>query len=277
MGIDRRKFVKVAGLATLGLTAHNPLVATASEALKEAGKEEIKCAPGCVCAPPLTTLPENITRAAMVIDLKTCREHPDCNVCIDACHHVHNVPDYPDTKTEIKWIWKEHFNHAFPEVSHNYTEEHVKHSNGLLLCNHCDNPPCVKVCPTNATFKRESDGIVMMDWHRCIGCRYCIAGCPYGSRSFNFSEPKKYFAEKGMKPQPDFPMRERGVVEKCTFCDERLARGEWPACVEACPHNCITFGDLDNPKDPVRELLQHNFTIRRKSGLGTQPEVYYIV
>ena len=117
----------------------------------------------------------------------------------------------------------------------------------------------------------------MMDWHRCIGCRYCIAACPYGSRSFNYTEPKKYFTDKGAKLNPEFPARTRGVVEKCTFCEERLARGQWPACVESCSHKALKFGDLDNPDDPIRRILEKEFTIRRKPGLGTQPEVYYIL
>ena len=87
----------------------------------------------------------------------------------------------------------------------------------LVLCNHCDNPPCARVCPTEATWKRD-DGIVMMDWHRCIGCRYCIAACPYGSRSFNWQRP----AAASRQADPDYPTRTKGVVEKCTFCDERL-------------------------------------------------------
>ncbi len=276
MSIDRRKFVKVASLAVLGLAARPPVLALAEEVLKDTAESE-GCGASCSCWGRALHPPENASRWAMVVDLKTCREYPDCNACIDACHQTHNVPDYPNPKDELKWIWKEHFGHAFPAAEHEYLEERVKHSNALLLCNHCDSPPCVKVCPTQATWKREKDGIVMMDWHRCIGCRYCIAACPYGSRSFNYREPKKFFSEEGIKPQPDFPMRTRGVVEKCTLCEERLARGLWPSCVEACPHNCLTFGDLDNADDPVRKLLHDNFSLRRKSGLGTQPEVYYIV
>lgn len=270
MGMDRRKFIKFAGFTAMGLAAAPSIKSLAEE-----------CCEGCI--EPCAALeraphpPAEAKRWAMVIDLRICREHPDCDECIKACHHTHNVPDYPNPKDEVKWIWKEHFSHSFPEMDHQFITEHVKHSSALLLCNHCVNPPCVKVCPTKSTFKREKDGIVMMDWHRCIGCRYCIAACPYGSRSFNYREPKRFFAEQGIQPQPDFPARTRGVVEKCTFCEERLARGQWPSCVEVCPHNAMTFGDLDNARDPVRKVLEENFTIRRKPGLGTEPEVYYIV
>jgi molybdopterin-containing oxidoreductase family iron-sulfur binding subunit len=131
----------------------------------------------------------------------------------------------------------------------------------------------VRVCPTKATWKRESDGIVMMDWHRCIGCRYCVVGCPYGSRSFNWRDPRPFIEETNT----EYPTRTRGVVEKCTFCDSRLDHGQMPACVEACKHGALVFGDLEDPDSEVRKLLSEHFTLRRKPALGTQPEVYYIV
>jgi molybdopterin-containing oxidoreductase family iron-sulfur binding subunit len=148
----------------------------------------------------------------------------------------------------------------------------MQHEEVLVFCNHCHNPPCTRVCPTQATWKRE-DGIVMMDWHRCIGCRYCIVACPYGSRSFNWRDPRPSIKEI----QAEFPTRSRGVVEKCTFCDERLATGRLPACVEACKNRCLLFGDLEDADSPVREILRTRHAIRRKPGLGTQPEVYYLV
>jgi molybdopterin-containing oxidoreductase family iron-sulfur binding subunit len=100
-----------------------------------------------------------------------------------------------------------------------------------------------------------------------------VAACPYGSRSFNYRDPRPHID----KIQPDFPTRARGVVEKCTFCDERLTRGQLPACVEACKHGALVFGDLEDAESDVRRLLRENFTLRRKASLGTQPEVYYIV
>ena len=277
MSIDRRKFIKFAGLTAAGIAAAPPLKLLGKDKplLAEEGYEESGEASVEIQRAPHP--PADVKRWAMVIDLKTCREHPDCSECTKACHLTHNVPDYSDSKDEVKWIWKEHFSHSFIESDHPYVTEHVKHSDAILLCNHCDNPPCVRVCPTQATWKREQDGIVMMDWHRCIGCRYCIAACPYSSRSFNYRDPRKYFEEKGIKPQSDFPTRTKGVVEKCTLCEERLARGQWPSCVLACPYNAMVVGDLDNPQDPVRRLLSERFTIRRKPGLGTQPEIYYIV
>ena len=140
-----------------------------------------------------------------------------------------------------------------------------------LACNHCENPACVRVCPTKATFRRH-DGIVVMDYHRCIGCRYCMAGCPFGARSFNFMDPRPAIAETN----PTFPTRMRGVVEKCTFCSERLAVGQMPLCVEASEGG-IAFGDLADKDSSVRKLLAENFTLRRKPTLGTEPSVYYIL
>jgi Fe-S-cluster-containing dehydrogenase component len=135
----------------------------------------------------------------------------------------------------------------------------------------------VRVCPTQATWKRD-DGIVMMDMHRCIGCRYCMAACPYGSRSFNWKNPwENADGTKQAVPNPQFPTRTRGVVEKCNLCSERLARGEIPKCVEACRHGALTFGDASDPTSEVRKLLASRYSIRRKVHLGTEPHVFYLV
>jgi len=141
----------------------------------------------------------------------------------------------------------------------------------LLLCNHCDNPPCVRVCPTQATWRRD-DGIVMMDYHRCIGCRYCMAACPYGSRSFNWRDPVPYVKEINL----DYPTRTKGVVEKCDFCEERLALGLQPACVEACKTGALTFGEI-KPGTDIQRVLSQGYSLTRKTQLGTRPQVYYMV
>ncbi|MFP4237312.1 MAG: sulfate reduction electron transfer complex DsrMKJOP subunit DsrO, partial [Desulfonatronovibrio sp.] len=137
--------------------------------------------------------------------------------------------------------------------------------------NHCDNPPCVKVCPTKATFKRD-DGIVLMDFHRCIGCRFCMAGCPYGSRSFNFYDPRNFLEET----DPEYPTRTKGVVEKCEFCAHRLEKGQMPACVEVS-EGTILFGDLDDPSSDVSKALKKRYSLVRKPKLGTGPNVYYLI
>ncbi len=209
-------------------------------------------------------------RWAMVIDTRKMNDPRLQKKVIEACHSRHNVPDIEGPQ-EIKWIWTDSYDHTFPEQLNNYPAQTLTDRRFLLLCNHCENPPCVRVCPTQATFKRD-DGIVVMDYHRCIGCRFCMAGCPYGARSFNFSDPQEYVKT----PNPKFPMRMRGVVEKCTFCSEQLAKGELPYCVQASEGG-ILFGDLNDPASDVRKALLSAISIRRKPSLGTQPGVYYIL
>jgi molybdopterin-containing oxidoreductase family iron-sulfur binding subunit len=205
----------------------------------------------------------------MAIQAEKCP--PGCTICIDACHSVHNVPAFGNSKDEIKWIGREPFPRAFSGEEHDHLEK-VAGWRFPVLCNHCANPPCVRVCPTQATFKRP-DGIVAMDYHRCIGCRFCMAACPYGSRSMNFRDPRPAIKEIN----PDFPTRTKGVVEKCNFCAERLAVGKLPACVTACPYQALIFGDLHDPQSDLRKVLAANFTIRRKPALGTQPQIYYVL
>jgi len=213
----------------------------------------------------------NARQWAMVIDTRMFESAADLEPLIEACHKIHNVPSIDHPRHEIKWIWEEEFKHAFPSQELRFLPERIEHLPFLVLCNHCEDPPCVRACPTKATFKRE-DGIVLMDFHRCIGCRFCMAACPYGSRSFNFRDPRPFIKETNLK----FPTRMKGVVEKCNFCAERLAVGQMPACVEAS-NGALTFGDLEDPESDVRKLLSENFTIRRKQALGTGPAVYYII
>jgi molybdopterin-containing oxidoreductase family iron-sulfur binding subunit len=189
-------------------------------------------------------------------------------VCSDACHRAHNVPTIPDRSREVKWIWKAPFKKVFPESEY----VAIKDVDVPVFCNHCANPSCVRVCPTGATWKRE-DGIVMMDWHRCIGCRYCVAACPYGSRSFNWVDPRPHV--KALRG--DFPTRTTGVVEKCNLCEERLAKGEPPACVAVCPEQALLFGNLRDPGSPVRAALAARPGWRRRPELGTEPAVFYLL
>jgi molybdopterin-containing oxidoreductase family iron-sulfur binding subunit len=209
-------------------------------------------------------------RWAMAIDTQKCLRKEGCTKCLEACHQVHNVPHFADPRREVKWIWKEPFRNVFPSQQSEYSS--LANAPVMVLCNQCEQPPCVRVCPTRATWKRE-DGIVMMDWHRCIGCRYCIAGCPYGSRSFNWLDPRPQIP----RINPEFPTRVKGVVEKCNFCEERLAKGQAPACVESCPEKALVFGNLHDPGSEVRKLIGARYTIRRKPELGTRPGVFYIV
>lgn len=253
--ITRRGFLKLAGIFALGLG-----VKPAISVLASTGQSAVSTDPRALVG----------KRWAMVVNVKKCRDN--CTDCITACHRTHNVPQFNNPKDEVKWIWKEPFEKAFPSQAHEYLEDDSKSRHFPVFCNQCENPPCVRVCPTKATWKRE-DGIVMMDFHRCIGCRFCMAACPYGSRSLNWRDPRPFIKEIN----PAFPTRMKGVVEKCNFCAERLARGLKPACVEACKEGALVFGDLEDPDSEVRKLLRSNHAIQRKPELGTKPKVYYIV
>ncbi len=257
MKTSRRDFLKTAGLCagaalaapTLGLAAQTPGEGT--------------------FAVPEDAL--SARRWAMVIDARKMADPGLQSAVIRACHSYHNVPSITGPQ-EVKWLWTDKYAAVFPEQASNYPAKAVAERPYLLLCNHCENPPCVRVCPTQATFKRP-DGIVAMDYHRCIGCRFCMAGCPYGARSFNFSDPHAYVKN----PNMTFPMRMRGVVEKCTFCSDLLAKGQQPRCVTASKGGML-FGDLADEHSTVRRALAVNpSAIRRKPSLGTQPGVYYLL
>jgi len=255
MRIDRRTLLSLTGLSLLGGTA-----------------KKVAGALGLAAEPGPSAQPLRARRWAMVIDLPKCLKDESCTKCISACHRLHNVPHIADTRHEVKWIWKASFEKAFSSQENAYIAETLHGKQVPVFCNHCSDPPCVRVCPTQATWKRE-DGVVMMDWHRCIGCRYCMVACPYGSRSFNWEDPRAHLTELN----PDFPTRTTGVVEKCTLCYERLDKGQLPACVEACPEKAMVFGDLDDPESEVRQRLRERYSIRRTPELGTQPEIYYLV
>jgi len=145
-----------------------------------------------------------------------------------------------------------------------------------MLCMHCQNPECVRVCPTGASYKRE-DGIVDIDQDKCIGCGSCILACPYDARTKLFGiEP--YYPERGFTPceqalNPGHPI---GVVGKCDFCASRLAEGKEPACVQACPAKARHFGDLDNPNSEASKLVARRNAKQLLPDLGTEPSVYYI-
>ncbi|PIE58999.1 MAG: 4Fe-4S ferredoxin [Desulfobulbus propionicus] len=278
MDKKRRNFLKLAGLSTLaglGGTAvvdrlvagtHPPVAESAGgHATEHAESKEKHAAHGA---------PKTGKRYGMVIDTRKFHEDPSLGEKVTrACIQAHNIPEFPETKDAIKWIWMVDYENSFPNKSHLYKDEATEEHQVPVLCNHCDNPPCVRACPTKATFKNK-DGLVIMDFHRCIGCRFCMAACPYGMRSFNWRNPRDFIKEVNR----DFPTRMRGVVEKCNFCAERIGVGIKPACVEACGDSgAMVFGDLNDPHSEVRKMLKDNYTIQRKPSLGTHPSVFYIV
>jgi Fe-S-cluster-containing dehydrogenase component len=144
-----------------------------------------------------------------------------------------------------------------------------------VACQQCEDSPCTDVCPTGATWK-EPDGIVVIDYDWCIGCRYCMASCPYGARHFNWGEPNIPSEEVN----PDMHLlgnrpRRAGVVEKCTFCIQRVRKGRYPACVEACPVGARKFGNLLDPDSEMRYLMANKRTFVLKSDLKTRPKFFY--
>lgn len=204
---------------------------------------------------------------AMVIDQSKCT---GCNYCTLACQ-AHN-----DVNPEIQW--------------NKVTEQTTLAGHKVFLarpCMHCENAPCVEVCPVKASYYRD-DGIVMMDYDRCIGCRYCQVACPYDARSFNW---EAFTGNNPAVPEwgnPEVERRPRGVPEKCSFCYQRLDRGlslglipgvdpdATPACVVACPTGARMFGDLNDPESNVSKALRENASYRLREDLGTKPRVYYL-
>ncbi len=146
-----------------------------------------------------------------------------------------------------------------------------------VQCLQCENPPCVAACPVKATWK-EVDGIVVIDYNWCIGCRFCLAACPYWARHFNWSEP--VIPKEEINPVTHYLSnrpRPRGVMEKCTFCLQRTRKGKMPACQEACPNGARVFGNLLDPESEIRYVLENKTVFRLKEELNTEPKFWYFV
>jgi molybdopterin-containing oxidoreductase family iron-sulfur binding subunit len=225
---------------------------------------------GALSLPLLTACDANVAsedsplagrKWGMVIDLSKCQS--DCTACLDACRHENNVAFHNDKRWDIHWIRKVNIRKR--------DSEDPEEKSVLMLCNHCEHPPCAQVCPVQATYKR-ADGIVVVDHHRCIGCRYCMVACPYNARFFNYKENEEW-------PNTDFPKRSHGVAESCNFCAHRLDQGELPACVEACEAmeiRALHFGNLNDPESEVSEIVASEPVKRIRADLGTEPKVYYL-
>jgi molybdopterin-containing oxidoreductase family iron-sulfur binding subunit len=219
----------------------------------------------------------------MVIDQNRC---VGCWTCAVGCKEINNEP--------LGYWW----NRVLTTTPNQSTAAEAPASNAIdvphgvfpnvdlaylpVACQHCNDAPCVKVCPVGATFRRE-DGTVLVDYDRCIGCRYCMAACPYGVRIFNWGDAEYapggtvgYGQDYSTDGRRVFTAeRPRGVVEKCTFCVERIDAGEQPFCVEVCPIRARIFGDRNDPNSEVSQLIENGAT-QLLPELGTDPSVYYV-
>jgi len=202
----------------------------------------------------------------MVIDLAKCKNE---RACMKSCQNAHQLK---------------------PEQHHINVLEMHDEANGLRYympkpCQHCDNPPCVSVCPVDATFKRQ-EGIVLVDNERCIGCRFCVAACPYSARSFNWTEPKdaEKYKDVAYNMELNVPQK-KGTVTKCAFSADQVREGMLPYCVSACPNGVYYFGDSNedlvtngttNETVRLSKLLKENFAYTLMPELGTKPSVFYL-
>ena len=204
-----------------------------------------------------------MTKLAIGINLRRCI---GCNTCAVACKMQNNVPD--------GMLWNrvltegcERFDSAegtYPNLSRTYLP---------LACQHCENPACERVCPTGATYK-DDKGRVGIDYDKCIGCRMCMAACPYNARTFNWNEPVR--ATGAGYGDARVPERARGVMEKCTLCKERTDEGDEPMCVHCCPADARVFGDLDDPDSAVSRLRREQSAEVLLEEKGTRPQVFYV-
>jgi len=216
MGMDRRTFLKLGGALALGtvVTPGTHVLLASQEKKQKDGSTK---------------------RFAMVVDLDKCN---GCKVCEGVCRDENNVPLYGDKRYDAYWL-------RVADIKQELPGAEVRHL--PLMCQHCDDPPCVHVCVTKASFVRE-DGIVSIDEHLCIGCRYCVYACPYRARSIIFKDSDKW-------TNKEVPKMMVGVATKCTFCVHRVDEGRKPACVEECPHNALIFGDMNDPESKVAKLI----------------------
>lgn len=223
-----------------------------------------------------------MSKWGMIIDLNKCT---GCGTCVSACKMENNIPNVGPEESQRgrTMFWMdilEIVEGQFPDVQVHYLPR---------PCFHCEKPPCTKVCPVRATYQNE-EGLVAQIYHRCIGCRYCMVACPYSVKSFNYFPPKRP-VELSRCHNPDVSLREKGMVEKCSFCSHRLQQAKeksrftaqamkeqdyQPACAEACPTSAIVFGDFENSDHAVFQLKRSNRAFVLKEDLGTEPKVIYL-
>ena len=197
--------------------------------------------------------------------------------CVDACVEENNQGR--DTQIQyIRVLEMERGSMNLEESNHYYDPETVPQKGKFYMpvqCMQCENPPCVRACPVKATWK-ETDGVVVIDYDWCIGCRYCMTACPYWARHFNWNEPE--LPPEELNPVTHYlgnRPRSKGVMEKCMFCVQRTRKGQQPACMEACPTGARIFGNLLDPESEIRYILENKTVFRLKEDLGTEPKFWY--
>lgn len=263
--VSRRDFVRM--MAGLGVGASALAVLGNAEKLGQLLQQEQAIDLAAPAETGHVASSDHPHRWGMVINLSACI---GCDYCVYACQAVNDVPD------DMRW------NVHLVERTETGSIFHMTRP-----CLHCQDAPCVAVCPVGATFVRD-DGIVIMNYNKCIGCRYCQVACPYGARSFNWGEREGASGYQSQWGSAEVERRPRGVVEKCTFCVHRIDRGlaqglvpgidrqATPACVNICPVKARLFGDLNDPNSPVSRAIAAHPTFRLREDLGTEPNVYYI-
>ncbi|MBQ9953881.1 MAG: 4Fe-4S dicluster domain-containing protein [Eggerthellaceae bacterium] len=207
-----------------------------------------------------------MARYGMAIDTRRC---VGCNACTIACKQMNNLPN------GIMWTRVLTDGGDAPDTPANVNGA-LTMSFYAMGCQHCENPACTKVCPVGATYKDPETGVVRQDYDKCIGCRMCMAACPYtGVRSFNWEEPK--YQLDFATGDADAPAHQKHVVEKCTFCYQRISKGETPACMDLCPARARYWGDLDDPTSEVAKKIASREYVHLLPEMGTEPNCYYLV
>ena len=220
------------------------------------------------------TLPISGVIFGYALNISKCKGYRDC---VAACIKENNLSRGGQMEY-IRVVELNKGDHNLLNADHYYNPEFVPQEGKEYMpiqCMQCDNPPCVKACPVEATWK-EPDGIVVVDYNWCIGCRYCMTACPYSARHFNWREPQ--LSPDELNPVTHYlgnRPRMQGVVEKCHFCIQRTRKGLQPACMEACPTGARVFGNLLDPASEIRYILANKTVFRLKEELGTEPKFWY--
>ena len=234
---SRRTVLKKSGILLAGLVSGIKLVDLAMAATK-------------------TEASDQLVRWGMLVDATRCAD--GCTDCVDACNTEHGLTGKGRPQTDAQYI-------RVVDLK----DKSTGHTSSLpLMCQHCETAPCVDVCPTGASFRRE-DGVVLVDKHTCIGCRYCMLACPYKARSF---------IHENLTDQVPTTPRGKGTVESCNFCTQRVDRGGTPACVEACDangHKALVFGDINDPDSDLSRQLREKSSVQIRADLNLNTGVRY--